>query len=1195
MSDLVLDAVDSAAREEVLDIRRSFIVQAPAGSGKTDLLTRRFLRLLATVDEPEEILAITFTRAATAEMRARLLGDLEAAAARRSFRPDELPRVLLAQEALAHAEKRGWRLLDHPERLTVETIDSLCLRIAQQRPLLARLGGRLEPTENAAPLYSLAARRTLQRLGSADTELDEALAHLLDLRDNRLADCEALLVHMLSVRDQWQHIFPLSGAMTEDDWERARLHLQAPFTREIRRVLGEAFRLIDAEPNLRDELLPLAHYACANGNERLSLLAGVHSLSALMPLEHWKCICDLLLTDEHEWRRTVDKRQGFPAERTGRDAKQRKDTMVFLLGRLRQMPQLLAHLAAIRGLPPSSYSAAQWITLRYLCTVLRHAIAELRVVFAEQNAVDFTEISLAAPQVLKESPERILDLGGNVRHLLVDEFQDTSRRQHELVSQLVSAWDPGDGRTCFLVGDPMQSIYMFRQAEVELFTHVREHGIGLPGEDLEQRHRCDPVQLSVNFRSHGGLTAPLNQFFHDICSEAVPTGAASVPFAPATASTSAAGESAVHVHPQIVGSGNRRLTQEETREARHEEAREVLRILEQHLPLIERALATNSEYRVAVLVRARTHLAELLPLLRDRRIPFRAVEIERLSDRQELLDLLSLTRALLHPMDRVAWLAVLRAPWCGLTLADLHRLTGSDDLASKSLTVLDLIDRNLPSLSPDGQRRLARTTEILRRALDLRWRQSEFPSFCSWIERTWRTLGGASCVDATGLENAQVFFSLLDTVAPDGLAPATAAFDTEMHRLFAEPDPGVSERCGIQLMTIHKAKGLGFDVVIVPGLDRAGAADPHPLVCSLERVSPFSPGETEFLIAPIGLKGEENDPLFQWVRRQRQIRFDEERKRLFYVACTRARTELHLLGTAVASESGIRPEKSSSLLHTAWPALHGEFEAALTRQAAPDIASRVLAFPAAPGILEEVAAAEAPPRPGLRRLRLDADTRPPTANVTVTVPFLSGQAETREFRRPQGPRQARAIGSAVHALLQRLGPSLPRLGASQLRSRAVSLLRAAALGDEPLRTATAAVTNMLLACAADPVCRWILSAHPEAQSEVAWTGWLPGESSSRLRTLRADRVFRAGPEPLAEGSDCLWVIDYKTSAAPQADRDAFLRAEREVYAPQLRAYAEALRALHGPQIALRLGLYYPTLSALDWWPDEPGQKTTEFS
>jgi hypothetical protein len=134
------------------------------------------------------------------------------------------------------------------------------------------------------------------------------------------------------------------------------------------------------------------------------------------------------------------------------------------------------------------------------------------------------------------------------------------------------------------------------------------------------------------------------------------------------------------------------------------------------------------------------------------------------------------------------------------------------------------------------------------------------------------------------------------------------------------------------------------------------------------------------------------------------------------------------------------------------------------------------------------------------------------------------------------------------------------------------------------------VTNLLLACAADPVCRWILAPHPEAQSEASWSGFTSGLAAGdrRLRTLRADRVFRAGPTPgpvpLHEGSDYLWVIDYKTGAAPSGA--LFLQAERALYAPQLLAYASALRALHGPETQLRLGLYYPVIAAFDYWdPD----------
>ncbi|MGB7136684.1 MAG: 3'-5' exonuclease, partial [Acidobacteriaceae bacterium] len=901
-----------------------------------------------------------------------------------------------------------------------------------------------------------------------------------------------------------------------------------------------------------------------------------------MSLEHWQCVCELLLTGK-DWRKTVNVRNGFPSGT--RDEKQRRTAMIDLLRWLQHSPQLLSALRAIRDLPPERYTEAQWTTLRAIFTVLRQAVAELSLVFAETGSIDFTEIGLQAQYVLRNSPDRALALGGSLRHLLVDEFQDTSRRQHQLVATLLSAWEPGEGRTVFLVGDPMQSIYMFRQAEVELFTHVRERGIASFENPDDAAIPCDPVQLSVNFRSHAGLTDRINHIFDAICAEPAPPGAAAVPFVRASASQPAPPEPTLHIHPQILGSAGYKLSRDEVKDAQTREALGILQILERHLPAIEQARRAGREYRVAVLVRARTHLAQLVPLLRREQIPFRAVEIEHLSERQEMLDLLALTRALLHPMDRIAWLSVLRAPWCGLRLADLHRLTGSDDRAARSLPVLDLIDRNASALSDDGQQRLARTSAVLCRALDLRWRQSESPSFSSWIERTWRTLGGPACVDAAGYENAQVFFSLLDGVAPDGLAPATLEFMARFDRLFAQPDPAVSERCGIQLMTIHKAKGLGFEVVLVPGLDRGSSSDDKPLIVSLERISPWQPGQDEFLLAPIGSQGEDTHPLFKWVSKQRKIRLDEERKRLLYVACTRARNELHLFGAAVASESGIRPGNKQSLLAVAWPALQEEFEfAARTPQAAP---ARVLAFPT-PGVLADIAAVTDPRQPALtlRRLPPGIDFQPAAANVTVADTLALRDPGPPEFTRPQGSRLRRIVGFVVHALLQRLGPDLAHIDDPDLRARAESLLRAAALTGDALKSATGTVTKMLLACAADPVCQWILAPHPEAQSEASWSGLLPGEAA-RLQTLRADRVFRAGPAPIEPGSQFFWIIDYKTG--PAAPGALLLASERALYAPQLAAYARALRALHGAGIPLRLGLYYPAIATLDWWEEEKNE------
>src|SRR5579885_405643 len=209
---------DHLQRAEALNTAISCIVQAPAGSGKTELLTQRFLKLLAEVDEPHEILAITFTRAATAEMRSRILQQLEKARAEKYD-----PALETARKALAHSEKRGWRLLEQPQALNIQTIDSLCLRIAYEQPLLAQMGGHMQPQDDTRPLYDEAARRTLANLGGPGKDIHEALMHLLARRDNNLAEAQRLIAEMLASRDQWLHIFPLGQQWSEEDWHVTRL------------------------------------------------------------------------------------------------------------------------------------------------------------------------------------------------------------------------------------------------------------------------------------------------------------------------------------------------------------------------------------------------------------------------------------------------------------------------------------------------------------------------------------------------------------------------------------------------------------------------------------------------------------------------------------------------------------------------------------------------------------------------------------------------------------------------------------------------------------------------------------------------------------------------------------------------------------------------------------------------------------
>lgn len=1175
--------VDQPQRERAIDVTSSFIVQAPAGSGKTDLLTRRFLALLADepIDSPDQILAITFTRAATAEMRNRILADLHKAAATPACTEDD-ERIQLARRALTRAQKAGWHLIEQPNLLQIETIDSLCLRIVQGQPLTARLGGRIDPTENAQQLYLEAARRTIRNLGGDNQELNTAIKHLLALRDNHLANCEGLIADMLEHRDQWEDAFPLTS---NTDWDNARSILESPFREAISRTISQALELLDAQPLVAKQLLDIANYAGSNQPKgSIGLLYPMQSLPTPMSFEHWEALTCLLLTKEGDWRKRFTVNEGFPPASKGTEAKKWIAGRDEMMGRLRSITGLLESLRAIRTLPASRYDDDQWLTLRHLFTVLRQALAELRVLFAERNQIDFLYSSGAALDVLRN------DVSGfawadNIRHLLIDEFQDTSRRQHQLISTLVSHWSGDQSRTVFAVGDPMQSIYLFRQAEVELFHSAQNDGI---------RHGNDPafhleqLTLQTNFRSHARLTDPLNDVFKPVFEANVSPHVSPVKFNPSTAAIATIEtihKPAFQVHPQLLDARDKELADKHKSDLRHREAERVADIIQKHSDRIEQAKQQDAEYRVAILVRNRNHLAAIVPELRRREFDFRAVDLEPLAERQELLDLLSLVRALMLPMDRIAWLSVLRAPWCGLTLADLHALTGSDDPAARHAPMLQLIEKNLSKLGPDARKRTERTVDVLRRALEASPRQSQADSFAAWIERTWHALGGHLCLDATEIENTEVFFSLLDSVSPSGIEILNGEFQQKLDRLFAQPDPSVSETCGVQIMTIHKAKGLGFDVVIVPALERTTGTDDPPLITSLQRTNPQT-GSAEFLIAPIGEKGGEKHRIYDWIEQQRKHRFAEERKRLFYVACTRARQELHLIGTASFNDKGVVKPRTGSLLHTAWPALESKFSEAIGQW---QTSAEIISFPAPiqPGDVAQIAA-QAEPVPALRRLRLDINIAPPAPNVAIAeAANNASDSQNREFHRPEGSRLARVIGSTLHLLLQLLGPQIAAglIDETLLQQQITSLLRGSALDARQSQTALHELRQMIAACQSDPIARWILADHPNSQSEVSWTGWLDGS----MRTLRADRIFHAGPEPVSDAEpECLWIIDYKTSDTRDDNVEEFLARERQIYSPQLAAYARAARAAAeaNANLPVRLGLYYPRLREtmrFDWW------------
>ncbi len=1152
---------DQPARAAAIDPARSILVQAPAGAGKTGLLTQRFLALLAEVEDPEQILAITFTRAATAEMRDRILGALEGA--QKPAAAEEKPEIRLARAALKNAHARGWQLLEQPHRLDVQTIDSLCLRFAHGQPLLARLGGALAPTEDAEALYAAAARRTTALLDdTSEPELQAALRTLLLRRDNNLGELEQLLAGMLARRDAW--LAPLPLRFTEDvDWQQVRARLEEPFVRENQKVLAELRGALEGEPELAEELLALARYAAGNVDEPgAALLRDCHAPPHSR--EEWMALAQLLLTGESGWRKQWTKSEGFPAPGTGagKDLRQTfKQRMKVCCGELQAHPTLLQLLCRLRALPPLGYSPDQWDALLSVFRVLRRAAAELRLVFAETDSVDFVEIAQAAQSVLEdEASMRGLLESEQKRHLLIDEFQDTSRTQYRLVARLLREWAPGDGRTAFVVGDPLQSIYGFRQAEVALFHDTRQRG--LPCGD--GRHACHPLQLTHNFRSHAMLVDALNRRFEAIFAEPCEDV-----FVPAHAWPEPEGEESLQLHARFV-----ETEAADPGETAREEAEEVVRVLQAELPRIQAARERGEkEYKVAILVSARSHLSAILPALRANGIPYRAVDLEPLSDRPEVHDLLMLLRALLHPADRVAWLTVLRAPWCGLGLRDLHMLAGADDPELLRRPVPELIASRETLLSPEGQARLTGVWQALREALRTRYTEENNLSLAGWFERTWMALGGPACLDATARENAEAFLRLLDTLEPSAAEVLGGGFAQRLAKLCAAPNTEVSERFGVQLMTIHKAKGLGFKVVLLPGLHRRPRGASSELVAMLQRAQPAQEGELadELLIAPLGSREDaEADRAYAWVVAQRRAREAGERKRLFYVACTRARTRLHLFATVEAKNGELRKPAEGSLLAAAWPALEAELRERFQTEGTDGLALAAAAEVAGVGYESTIERLPADWKP--RALAPDIQTRAPASPRPL-------------FNRAQGSLAARARGTAMHALLEQLTAHFagPEADAEALRRTlhraAEHTLRAGAFPPAKLGQTAAELVDQAMAVAGDPVGRWLLAPHPRAAAESAWQTW---DAEGNLRTLRVDRTFRAGEAPHAPGEDCLWIVDYKTGAEPGlGDRGAWRAQQQQQFRPQLEAYAAVLTAA-APR-PVRFALYFPELLELVFW------------
>jgi len=1127
---------DLRQRKQGIDPSRSFIVQAPAGSGKTELLTQRMLMLLAHVENPEEAVAITFTRKAAAEMAHRLLDRLNTA--RYNPAGDGLEPYLatshrLALKVLENDERRGWQLLDQPSRLRIRTIDSLCSDLARQLPILSGLGAGQQIAEDPQPLYLQAATRTMAAIEDASDDRHEDVARILDRYNNQYDRLVELLTGMLGRRDQWQT--QLAKLRVGENFDRAALEetLRGLVQRELAAIVAE----IPAA--LWDGLAPTLAYAADNGPadaDALSALLGagaredgsIHLPASADSLEHWLTLARRLLTaDGKNIRKAPDAKAGFPAP-SGAKGEERarrqhwKDDFSARLDMLRERDGLCDRLATILSLPRPEYDDEAWASLQSLMHILTRSQQEWLLVMAESGNADFIEIAARALLALGgegEPSEFALRLDYRIRHLLVDEFQDTSHSQIRLLERLTEGWTAGDGRTLFLVGDPMQSIYRFRKAEVSLFIKI-----------FESRRfgqlALEPLQLSVNFRSTATMVEWVNSVFPRVLPGENDAVKSAVAYSPATA------------RPGAPLSGVVR-TSLSCRKDDLAEAERVVDVIRTRDP----------QEKTAILVRSRKHAAAILARLdelkqHDAHFRYSAVDFYPLTESPLIQDLVSLTLALLQPVDRLAWLSVLRAPFVGLDLADLDALAGGASAPS----VPEAIETRFGRLGESGQARLRRVSPALQEAMRLRGRAP----IRDVVESAWQQLGGPACVEnESELQDAATYFDRLEALERGGQAIDRGSLEKQLENLWAEPDAQAGGR--LQVMTIYSAKGLEFDTVILPGLNKGTGSDGARLMHWFELAEQdrivFSPMRN---VEEKETAKREGD-LVRFISGVERERQRLENGRLLYVAATRAISDLYLFADVPPDSKGEFKPAPATLLAELWPALPAE---------APDQLERQLAD------LEETPGDQSPWVITQRYRRLDMDWAPPAPAEPLPMeqPELPEPPDYIPFR--WAGEDARLAGDLVHRILQLIAEAgsaawrqeggftkNERWCRQQLQSGGIRGPRA----DRILQRIERAV-NMALE---SKTGRWLLADHPEADCEYALTAVFEG----RPVNLVLDRTFVHGGER--------WIIDYKTSDHEGGSLDDFLESEADRYREQLERYRRAMAL--SEKRPIRTALYFPLL------------------
>ena len=820
----------------------SFILEAPAGSGKTSILTKRFLSLLLQVKKPTEIIALTFTNKAAQEMKNRIRSALK-----NSQNDGILNKII--HKIKRHAEKLNWDQ-NFEDQLRIMTIDKLALQVINQAPILDNAGLNYQTDENPDEIYMQAINESLNQSNVASA--------ILDYVENDQRKLNAQLINILKKRDQW---------LTD---------LTFYVGKDLEEIKGEYIKYANQEQEqicskIKDELSEDII------NDIQLIMQSISPEIKKIDFQFWLAFSNLVLTKEGSFRKQFDKRHGITNDEAG---KQLKIKIADLLLKLSNKNNILYQLNKvnycnnfINFLP----------LLPDLILLLIDINQRLMTLFTKLRTFDFSQIILNASRVLEQSNLALI-LDEKITHILVDEFQDTNYAQLKFIELLTQNFAGDPEKTFFAVGDPMQSIYRFRKAEVEIFKKIQ----------LQQRLgdlHVSPLQLKTNFRSNQKIIEWLNTNICHLFPATDNIELGSIAFNASIVGRNEDMGTGIKPHAIIIDSDNNDTIYQT-------EAIYVAKLL-------QTVKQKNPAYKIAVLTRSRSHLNELITTIkRDfKDLPIQAIEINSIKNNQTFEDIYMLTKALFNFDDKIAWMALLRSPIIGLKNRELALIFENNH----HLNTWSILNDNnlLKTLNEQSAKRLHKLIIIIKNNIDLRGRVSQ----SYFIESIWRQLNGdKAMINFEDMHVVDNFLNLVDQSSHNLLSIDFTRLEklideTYISDIDSHPNP-------IQFLTIQKSKGLEYDAVIIPNMNKTTVNEPHSLFLMDKK-----------LISMINMTDEPN--LYDYHRYKEKERLRNEYSRLLYVAITRAKHECHLI-TSMSKDKIDSPSpcNEGSFASLLWPSIN---------------------------------------------------------------------------------------------------------------------------------------------------------------------------------------------------------------------------------------------------------------------------------